>query len=166
MSELNFKGLEDKIKGVIFGLFGSIMASFDVALGVSILTSDSWTIFISGLIVGMASSFANSFGPLITKSRFVDSQAYSINDLIQSLISFTLTFVVVSLPLIPYFFSNLIIARVVSITSGLVLLFIFGVHKGQLEYLEESPLVYGFKIALIGAIGAVICYFSALYLVR
>jgi VIT1/CCC1 family predicted Fe2+/Mn2+ transporter len=138
-----------------------------VALGVSALTSNSWTILISGLIVGIASSFANAFGPLITKGRLLSSQVYSVNDLIHSTISFLLTFIIIGLPIIPYLINNLNIARVVSVITGLVLLFVFGVHKGQLEHLGyESPLVYGFKMALIGAAIAMICYLVAFYSIR
>ena len=41
---LSFIELKNKIKGVILGLFDSIAASFGTALGISILTSDRWTI--------------------------------------------------------------------------------------------------------------------------
>jgi len=57
--------LENKIKGIIFG---SIIASFVTSLGVSLLTSDHWIILLAGLIVGVASSFANAFGPLISSA--------------------------------------------------------------------------------------------------
>ena len=161
---LSFAELESKIKGVIFGLFGSIIASFGVALGVSVLTSDRWTILVSGLIVGIASSFANSFGPLVSKSRLVSSHAYSKSDLMQAAASLMLTFIIIGLPIISYLLmSDLIIARIISVMTGLVLLFIFGVHRAQLE--NTSPLSYAFEMALIGAAGALICYFTALYFV-
>ena len=161
---LSFAELESKIKGVIFGLFGSIIASFGVALGVSVLTSDRWTILMSGLIVGIASSFANSFGPLVSKSRLVSSHAYSKSDLIQAAASLMLTFIIIGLPIISYLLmSDLIIARIISVMTGLVLLFIFGVHRAQLE--NTSPLSYAFEMALIGAASALICYFTALYFV-
>lgn len=160
----SFAELESKIKGVIFGLFGSIIASFGVALGVSVLTPDRWTILLSGLIVGTASSFANSFGPLVSKSRLISSHAYSKSDLIQAAASLILTFIIIGLPIISYLLmSDLIIARIISVMTGLVLLFIFGVHRAQLE--NESPLSYAFEMALIGAAGALICYFTALYFV-
>ena len=67
--------LENKIKEIIFGLFGSIIASFGVSLGASFLTNDHTVILLSGLIVGIASSFANAFGP----SDFKFSNANSPN---------------------------------------------------------------------------------------
>ena len=162
---LSFAELESKIKGVIFGLFGSIMASFGVALGVSVLTPDRWTILMSGLIVGIASSFANSFGPLVSKTRLITSQTYSRIDLAQATGSLILTFIVIGLPLISYLLmDDLAIARTISVMTGLVLLFIFGVHRAQLE--NESPLSYAFTMALIGAVGAAICYLIAFYLIK
>jgi len=161
----SFAELESKIKGVIFGLFGSIIASFGVALGVSVLTPDRWTILASGLIVGIASSFANSFGPLVSKTRLVSSQTYSRIDLMQATGSLMLTFIVIGLPLVSYLLmDNLAIARTISVMTGLVLLFIFGVHRAQLE--NESALSYAFTIALIGAAGAAICYLIAFYFIK
>jgi len=161
----SFAELESKIKGVIFGLFGSIIASFGVALGVSVLTPDRWTILASGLIVGIASSFANSFGPLVSKTRLISSQTYSRIDLMQATGSLMLTFVVIGLPLVSYLLmADLAIARTISVMTGLVLLFIFGVHRAQLE--NESPLSYAFTMALIGAASAAICYLIALYFIK
>jgi len=161
----SFAELESKIKGVIFGLFGSIIASFGVALGVSVLTPDRWTILVSGLIVGIASSFANSFGPLVSRTRLISGQTYSRIDLIQATGSLILTFIVIGLPLIPYLLmADLAIARTISVMTGLVLLFIFGVHRAQLE--NESPLSYAFAMTLIGAAGATICYLIAFYFIK
>ena len=163
-----FEEIESKIKGVILGLFGSIIASFGVALGVSVLTSDRWAILLSGLIVGTASSFANSFGPLISKFRLTSltgGQAYSGNDFMQATASSALTFIIVGMPLIPYILmDDLAIARTISVMTGLVLLFIFGIHRAQLE--NESPLTYGFKMSLIGAAGAAICYLIATHFIK
>ena len=164
-SIFSFAELEVKIRGVIFGLFGSIMASFGVALGVSVLTTDRWTILISGLIVGMASSFANSFGPLVSKTRLISSRTYSKGDFMQATGSLILTFIIVGLPLISYLLmDNLVIARVISVMTGLVLLFIFGVHWAQLE--NESPLSYAFIMTIIGITGAIICYLFAFYFIK
>ncbi len=153
--------IENKIKGIIFGLFGSIIASFGISLGASLLTSDRWTILLSGLIVGVASSFANSFGPLVSSSKMLNNQAYSKQDFEQSMGSFALTFVIIGLPLISYVLINdLRLARIISIMTGLVLLFIFGVHRAQLEH-ENSPLGYGFMMSLIGATCAYGFYYLA-----
>lgn len=161
----SFAELESKIKGVIFGLFGSIIASFGVALGVSVLTPSRWTILMSGLIVGIASSFANSFGPLVSKSRLINSHAYSKSDLAQAVASLMLTFIVIGLPIISYLLmSDLMVARIISVMTGLVLLFVFGVHRAQLE--NESPLSYAFEMVLIGVAGALICYFAAYYFIK
>ena len=160
-----FLDLENKIKGVIFGLFGSIIASVGVALGVSVLTSRHITILLAGLIVGLSSSYANSFGPLVSKSRLITSQTYSKDDFIQSTASMILTFITISLPLISYIvMKDLVIARIISVMTGLVLLFIFGVHRAQLE--NESPLSYAFVISLIGAIVMAVCYIIPLYYIK
>lgn len=152
--------LENKIKGIISGLFGSIVASFGVALGASLLVTDHRTIVLSGLIVGLASSFANAFGPLIASSRMMNYQICSRQDLEQAIGSFLLTFIFVLLPLVPYMFiANLALARIISIITGLVLLFILGVHQAQLEH--ESQLRNGFFMAAIGAVCAYIIYFLA-----
>ena len=152
--------LENKIKEIIFGLFGSIIASFGVSLGASFLTTSHWTILLSGLIVGVASSFANAFGPLISSSQMQSRQTYSTQDFQQAAGSFFLTFVIVGLPIVPYvLISDLGIARTISVITGLVLLFIFGVHQAQLEH--KSPLGYGFSMALIGAVCAGLFYFLA-----
>jgi VIT1/CCC1 family predicted Fe2+/Mn2+ transporter len=162
---ISFTEIESKIKGVILGLFGSIIASFGIALGVSVLTPERWTILVSGLIVGIASSFANSFGPLVSKSRLISNQVYSKDDLMQATGSLILTFIIIGLPLISYLLmSDLAIARIISVMTGLVLLFIFGVHRAQLE--NESPLSYAFAMASIGAAAAAICYLIALYFIE
>jgi len=161
----SFAELESKIKGVIFGLFGSIIASFGVALGISALTPERWTILSAGLIVGMASSFANSFGPLVSKSRLISGHNYSKEDLMQVFASLILTFIIIGLPLVSYLLmDDLAIARAISIMTGLVLLFIFGVHRAQLE--NEPALPYAFTMSLIGVVAAVICYFGAIYLIK
>ena len=156
--------IEKKMQGIILGLFGSIMASFGIALGISTLTSNHWTILSSGLIVGLASSFANSFGPLVAKSK---SQTYSKDDLLESSGSFVLTFIIIVLPLISYLLmDNLDIARVISIMTGIVLLFIFGIHRAQLENKSSSSLFYAFIVAFIGVIFAIICYAGAFYFIK
>lgn len=153
--------LEDKIKEIIFGLFGSIIASFGVSLGASFLTTSHTTILLSGLIVGVASSFANAFGPLVLSSQMHSHQTYSRQDFQQAAGSSLLTFVIVGLPLVSYvLISDLGIARIISIITGLVLLFIFGVHQAQLEH--RYPLSYGFSMALIGAVFAGLFYFLAI----
>lgn len=152
--------IKDKITGIIFGLFGSIIASFCVALAASFLTDDPWTILLSGIIVGMTSSFANAFGPLVSSSQVLNNKIYSKQDIEQSLASFLLTFVIVALPLIPYILiSDLALARMISIMTGLVLLFIFGVQHAQLKH--HSPLLYGFMMVSIGIVSACVCYYVA-----
>ena len=156
--------IEKKIQGIILGLFGSIMASFGIALGISTLTSNHWTILSSGLIVGLASSFANSFGPLVVKSK---TQIYSKDDFFESTGSFVFTFIIIALPLISYLFmDDLNIARIISIMTGLVLLFIFGIHRALLEGKTSSPLFYASTVALIGALFAIMCYASAIYFMK
>lgn len=163
-TEFQLLDIEKKIQGIILGLFGSIMASFGIALGVSILTSNHWAILSSGLIVGIASSFANSFGPLVAKSK---SQHYSKEDILESSGSFVFTFIIITLPLISYpLMGNLDIARIISVMTGIVLLFIFGVHRAQLENRCSSPLLYAFMVALVGALFAIICYVSAFYFIK
>ncbi len=163
-TEFQLFDIEKKIRGIILGLFGSIMASFGIALGVSVLTSNYWTILSSGLIVGIASSFANSFGPLIAKSK---SQAYSKEDILESSGSFALTFIIIALPLVSYLLmDDLDIARTISVMTGVVLLFIFGIHRAQLENRYSSPLLYAFTVALAGALFALICYSTASYFIR
>ena len=162
-----FSEIQKKIQGVIAGLFGSIMASFGIALGVSALTPDYWVILLSGLIVGVASSFANSFGPLISKSQIVNSQkqTYSKENIMQATASLVLTFIIIILPLVSYLLMrDIIIARTISVMTGLALLFIFGVHRAQLE--NKPPLLYAFTITSIGAVGAAVCYLIALNFVR
>jgi VIT1/CCC1 family predicted Fe2+/Mn2+ transporter len=152
--------LENKIKEIIFGLFGSIIASFGVSLGASFLTTDHLTILLSGLIVGIASSFANAFGPLISSSQMQSRQTYSEQDFKQAAGSSLLTFIIVVMPLVSYILiGNLGIARIISVITGLVLLFIFGIHQAQLE--RKSPLGYGFSMALAGAICAGLFYYLA-----
>ena len=163
-TEFQMFDIEKKIQGIILGLFGSIMASFGIALGVSVITSNYWTILSSGLIVGVASSFANSFGPLVAKSK---SQNYSKEDILESSGSFIFTFIIIILPLISYpLMNNIDIARIISIMTGIVLLFIFGIHRAQLENRCSSPLLYAFTVALVGAIFAIICYISAVYFIK
>ncbi|MCD6270532.1 hypothetical protein J7J23_01990 [bacterium] len=162
---VSFEEIESKIKGVILGVLGSIIASFSIALGVSVLTSDSWTIIFSGLIVGIASSFANSLAPLTSKSRLISSRSFSKEDLWQVIISLVFTFVVVGLPLLPYpIMENLNIARVISITTGLVLLFIFAGNKAQLE--NDSPIGYALGIVTVGIIIAALSYYIPLYFIK
>ncbi|MFA5986652.1 MAG: VIT1/CCC1 transporter family protein [Parcubacteria group bacterium] len=152
--------LEDKIKGVIAGLFGSIIASFGVALGASLLTTNYWTVILSGLIVGLASSFANAFGPLVSSTRMHNSQMCSSDDLGQAFGSCFLTFIFVGMPLISYVLINdLSLARIISIITGLVLLFILGVHEAQLEH--RSPLVFGFTMMMVGVVCAYVFYLLA-----
>jgi VIT1/CCC1 family predicted Fe2+/Mn2+ transporter len=154
--------LENKIKEIIFGLFGSIIASFGVSLGASFLTTNHTTILLSGLIVGVASSFANAFGPLISSSQMQIRQTYSKEDFQQAGGSFLLTLIIVGMSIIPYILiSDLGLARIISVITGLVLLFIFGVHQAQLE--RKSPLSYGFSMALIGAFCAGLFYYLALF---
>jgi VIT1/CCC1 family predicted Fe2+/Mn2+ transporter len=153
--------LENKIKEIIFGLFGSIIASFGVSLGASFLTANHTTILLSGLIVGVASSFANAFGPLVSSSQMLTRQTYSKQDFQQAFGSSVLTFIIVGLPLVSYILiSDLGIARIISVITGLVLLFIFGVHQAQLE--RKSALGYGFTMALVGVICAGIFYYLAI----
>ena len=141
-------------------LFGSIIASFGVSLGASFLTSDHLTILLAGLIVGIASSFANAFGPLVSSSQMLTRQTYSKQDFQQAVGSSVLTFVIVGLPLVSYvLISDLGIARIISVITGLVLLFIFGVHQAQLE--RKSALGYGFSMALVGALFVGLFYFLA-----
>ncbi|HLM84262.1 MAG TPA: VIT1/CCC1 transporter family protein [Candidatus Bathyarchaeia archaeon] len=154
--------LENKIKEIIFGLFGSIIASFGVSLGASFLTNNHWTVLLSGLIVGIASSIANSFGPLVAITQSHDRRPYSEQDFEQVIGSSLLTFIIVGLPLVPYvLLSELGISRVISVITGLALLFIFGVHQAELEH--KSPLAYGFTMALIGLVCAWIFYLLALF---
>jgi VIT1/CCC1 family predicted Fe2+/Mn2+ transporter len=154
--------LENKIKEIIFGLFGSIIASFGVSLGASFLTANHGAIVLSGLIVGIASSFANSFGPLISSSQMQIRETYSKQDFQQAAGSFFLTFVIVGLPIVSYvLITDLGLARIISVITGLVLLFIFGVHQAQLQ--RKSPLSYGFSMALIGAVAAGFFYYLALF---
>ncbi|MEA2064978.1 MAG: hypothetical protein U9O66_01605 [Patescibacteria group bacterium] len=161
---LELSDIEKKIQGIILGLFGSIMASFGIALGISMLTSNHWTILSSGLIVGLASSFANSFGPLVVKSK---TKTYSQDDLFESTGSFIFTFIIIVLPLVSYLFMNdLNIARIISIMTGIVLLFIFGIHRALLEGKTYSPLFYASIVALIGAFFAIMCYASAIYFIK
>ncbi|MCX6766591.1 MAG: VIT1/CCC1 transporter family protein [Candidatus Moranbacteria bacterium] len=153
--------LENKIKEIIFGLFGSIIASFGVSLGASFLTTSHWTILLSGLIVGVASSFANAFGPLISSSQMQSRQTYSTQDFQQAAGSSLLTLIIVGLPLVSYvLIDGLGLARIISVITGLVLLFIFGVHQAQLE--RKSPLGYGFTMALVGLICAWLFYYLAI----
>ncbi|MCK4744627.1 hypothetical protein KAS41_01030 [Candidatus Parcubacteria bacterium] len=162
-TEFQLFDIEKKIQGIILGLFGSIIASFSIALGVSVLTSNYWTILSSGLIVGVASSFANSFGPLVAKSK---SQSYSKEDILESTGSFIFTFIIIALPLISYLLmGDLNIARIISLMTGIVLLFIFGVHRAQLEN-RKSPLAYAFTVASVGGIVAAACYFVALNFIK
>ena len=160
-----FLDLKDKIKGVIFGLLGSIIASVSVALGVSVLTSRHWSILLAGLIVGLASSYANSFGPLISESSSISKQIYSRTNFIQATASLVLTFITVTLPLISYVvISDLNIARIISVITGLVLVFIFGVHQAQLE--NESPLFYATITTFIGATIITACYIAVVYIAK
>ncbi|HBI33790.1 MAG TPA: hypothetical protein DEA43_03190 [Candidatus Moranbacteria bacterium] len=155
--------LENKLKGIIFGLFGSIIASLATSLSVSLLISDHWTILLSGLIVGVSSSFANSFGPLVSSAQMLNQRRYSTKDFEQSIASSMLTFIIISLPLVPYaLIGNLDLSRIISITTGLVLLFIFGVHRAQLEY-DGSPLKYGLSISIFGAMIVSLCYYLVYY---
>ena len=152
--------LQDKIKGIISGLFGSIIASFCVSLGASLLIADHRTIVLSGLIVGLACSFANAFGPLVSSTRMITYQRCSAQDIEQALGSFMLTFIFVILPLVSYMvIANLALARIIAIITGLALLFILGVHQAQLEH--RSPLRNGFVMAIAGVISAAIFYFLA-----
>jgi VIT1/CCC1 family predicted Fe2+/Mn2+ transporter len=150
----------DKITGIIFGLFGSIIASFGVALAASFLTDNPWTIVLAGFIVGIASSFANAFGPLVSSSQILNNKLYSRQDLEQALASSLLTLFIVSLPLLPYLLiSDLVLARMVSVMTGLVLLFVFGVQHAQLKH--NSPLMYGFMMVAIGIAAAYACSYIA-----
>lgn len=153
-----FTDLENKLREIIFGIVGSIIASFCVSLGVSTLTSHFWTIILAGFIVGLAGSFANAFAPLIVSSRILHTESFSRNDFAQCVGSLFLTLVVVGLPLVPYaLMDNLSVARIISVMTGLVLLFIFGIYRAQLE--GKSPLFHGFFLVFIGSASAYICYY-------
>lgn len=142
-------------------MFGSIIAGFSAAVGVSVLTSSQSSVLIAGFMVGLASSFANSFGPVVSKYNLSSSQEFSKNDIAQAVGSFTLTFLVVNFSLLPYIFMPLPIARIISVIIGLVLLFIFGIQQAQMEY--DYPLIYGFWMVSIGIISVAICYWTASY---
>lgn len=153
-----FTDMENKLREIIFGIVGSIIASFCVSLGVSTLTTHPWTIVVAGLIVGLAGSFANAFAPLIVSSRLVHTQSFSRNDFMQCVGSFLLTMIIVGLPLVPYILmNNLSVSRIISVMTGLVLLFIFGIYRAQLE--EKSPLFHGFFLVFIGIASGYICYY-------
>ena len=148
----------DKITGVIFGLFGSIIASLCVSFATSLLTDDSVAIVLAGSLVGTASSFANAFGPVVSSSQILDNKIYSKQDIEQALVSFIVTIFIVGLPLIPYIlFKDMALARMISVMTGLVLLFIFGVQHAQLKH--YSPLLYGFMMVAIG----IVCAYAAAY---
>ena len=159
---LEISDIEKKIQGIILGLFGSVMGSFGTALGVSVLTSDYLTIVSAGLIVGLASSFANSFGPLVAKSK---SQIYGKEDLWEGTASFLFTFVVITLPLLSYLLmDNIKIARTISIMTGLVLIFIFAIQQSLVEKDKKSPLSYASGIVFVGIVFSLACYLGAIYL--
>jgi len=148
----------DKITGVIFGLFGSIIASFCVSFATSLFTNDSIAIVLAGFLVGIASSFANAFGPVVSSSQILDNKIYSKQDIEQALVSFIVTIFIVGLPLVPYIlFKDIVLARMISIMIGLVLLFIFGVQHAQLKH--YSPLLYGFMMVTIG----IVCAYAVSY---
>ena len=162
MSSLTILGeLGNKIRGVFMGLFGAIVAGFSVSVGVSVLTDNQSVVLMAGFMVGLAGSFANSFGPIVSKYNLSTNREFSKSDIVQAGASFILTFIVVNFSLVPYLLMPIPIARIISVMIGLVLLFIFGIQRAQLEY--DSPLLYGFGMALVGGVCAMACYWVAVY---
>jgi len=91
----------------------------------------------------------------------INNQTYANQDFKQAMGSLMITFIIVIMPLIAYvIIGNLDLARMISVMTGLVLLFVFGVHRAQLEY-GISPLRYGFSMALVGAVCACSFYYLA-----
>lgn len=158
-----FEELENKVKVVISGLFGSITASFSVALGVSVLTPNRWTIILSGIIVGAAGSLANAASPFVSRSNFLKPNISFKTILKQSTSSFIVTFVIISLPIVSYLLMDTIgVARITSLITGLVMLFIFGVHRAEVEG-RTNPVSHAFGLVLFGMAMAFVAFAVARY---
>lgn len=156
---------ENKIRLVISGLFGSITASLSVSLGVSVLTENRWTIIVSGLIVGLAGSVANAASPLITRANFLKSDVPIGQMLRQSASSFLVTFAIIFLPIVSYLImDDMNIARATSLITGLVMLFIFGVHRAEFDD-RANPVKYAVGIVLLAGSVVAATYLVARYYV-
>ena len=158
-----FEELENKIRVVISGLFGSITASFSVALGVSVLTSDRWTIIMSGVIVGIAGSLANAASPFVSRTNFLRPNISFKSIMKQSASSFLITFVIIFLPIVSYLLmASIGVARITSLITGLVMLFIFGVHRAEVEG-RTNPVSHAFGMVLFGMAAAFVAFAVAKY---
>ena len=158
-----FDEIENKVRVVIFGLFGSVMACFSVTLGVSILTSDRWTIVTAGIIVGIAGSLANAVSPFVSRTSFLRPSISFRAIVRQSASSFFATFAIIFLSIISYLLmESIIVARITSLVTGMVMLFIFGIHRAEMENRENS-IAHAFGIVFLGATAAALSFVVARY---
>lgn len=157
------ESFKKEVGATVSGISGSIIASFSVALGVSVLTESRWTIVTAGIIFGIAGSLANVADPFAAKANFLRSRI-SIRQAVNRLSpSFSNVFIIIFLPLLPYLLIDyLAAARIISLATGLILLFIFGARRVSAGG-KKNPARLGFLSVLLGLLAALIALAVARY---
>ena len=151
--------LRDTMHGAAFGLVDGVITVLGLTLGISALNPDRIVILVAGLSVGIADGIANSVGFFVSEEVETEQRISSHTKkaiYYSSAPCFGATLIAVLLPMIPYIFTSITMARISSIVIGLSLLFVFGMIHARFSH--ESPVKEGLKLVAIGAITVAICF--------
>ena len=161
--------VDETLEGAAFGITDGIIAVLGTLIGAAAATESSGLAIIAGVLVGVSNSFANSIGVYISQSteRSVQIakaakgekiQVHTVRENIISALSAFLAAITVSLLMVlPFMFLGIVASMAVCFIMGTTILFLLGAYTAKIS--NESALAHGLQYSLLGAAGAVICFF-------
>jgi len=156
-------------QGAAFGLADGLIMLLGLVIGVAEATSNPTSVIIAGIAGGIANSFGNAIGFYISELTERGQQIYERSKLknkvlvhskkeavVSGIFTFFTTLLALVVPVAPFFFFGIYQSMILAVTVAVILLFLLGNYVGKLS--RENPIKTGIKFAILGIIGAVVCY--------
>ena len=156
-------------QGAAFGLSDGLIMLLGLVIGVAEATSNPTAVIVAGIAGGIANSFGNAIGFYISELEERGQQLYekskqkskvlvhSKKEAVTSgVFSFFATLFALVVPVTPFFFFGIYQSMILAVAVAVIILFLLGNYVGRLS--GENPLKTGIRFAVLGIVGAFICY--------
>lgn len=146
-------------QGMVFGIVDGLICLIGTTFAISAISQNPKMVLATGIAVSLSNGLANATGFFL--SEHVESEQKISNHTTReiwqsSFFCFSGAIMATILPLLPYLFLKIFLARIFSFLIAGLILFFLGFYHARIS--QEDKIKEGLKFLVISAFTAIICY--------
>lgn len=143
------------LRSSFFGIEDALVSTSGTVIGISIGDQNPKVIILAGIVVVMVEAISMAVGQFLTDETIHEAEPKNTpkdNPIVSAVIMFFSYFLAGVIPVLPFMFTDVSAARVISFLTALAGLFTLGVIKAKIVHV--SAIRSGLKPLLLGGVAA------------